>query len=109
MTVGIEVYQLKPQRTNDKTFAVRYRDSASVTSLLEIAQMQDSNAVIHEFPFATETIAVVVTFNSERSDIDSHVIRPGRYLAYSEANDFIYVSDESNFTQFYDRVSIETS
>jgi hypothetical protein len=116
----VQRYRRKPvQETGrEDQFAARYEPRKPLDDLRSVARMADSNAMLAEVVYqsggmfrnlaGTYLIVVYARVPEERAaELDTVLVKPGDYLAYSSGNDSLYESDEAQWRHFYDQVTGE--
>jgi hypothetical protein len=107
--VSVQRYRPKPERTTgEDQFAARYEPGRPLDDLIAVARMADDKAELAEVTFPSGPVLAVRWTripDDHPSEVDYEMIEPGKYLAYSTGNDFLYDSTDTNWRQFYDLVA----
>ena len=105
--MSIHRYRRKPEPGGDREVqvAARYLPGTPLDDPLAVARMADGELAEVTFPSGTVLLARFERFYDEHpSGIEYVAVEPGKYLAYSPGEGFLYEADEANWRQFYDLV-----
>ena len=95
----------KPDIREDEQVAARYEPGTPLDDLLAVARMADGELAEVTFPSGPVLLARFERFYDEHpSEIEYVAVEPGKYLAYSPGEGFLYDTDEADWRQFYDLV-----
>lgn len=83
-------------------------DSGSLDDCLTVARMADHRAEVAEVTFPSAAVLLIRYLNvpdEHPARIEFETVEDGHYLVYSQGNDYLYVTRESEWRQFYDEVT----
>ena len=106
--MSIQRYRRKPDNDRETQVAARYEPGTPLDDLLAVARMADGELAEVMFPSGPALLARFERIYDERpSRIEYAAVEPGKYLAYSPGEGFLYEASEANWRQFYDLVPDE--
>jgi hypothetical protein len=108
--MSIQRYRRKPERASrEDQVAARYEPGGPLDDLLTVARMADRHAELAEAAFPSGAVLVVRYERFHDDQIEYETVEPGKYLACSSGEGFLYDSDDADWRQFYDLVPARPS